>query len=130
MSEKKGKILLIDDSGDVQDLVKMILSNEGYEVISALNGPEGILKAEDVLPDLILLDIMMPDMDGWEVIKILKSNEKTISIPVIIFTCKSELKDKLMGLREGAVDYITKPFDVNYLIEKVAAIISKENKGE
>ncbi len=123
----KKTILLIDDDKDIQEFVSVVLQNEGFNVLSSLNGPDGILKAEDNQPDLILLDIMMPEMDGWEVIKILKSNEKTSSIPVIIFTCKSELKDKLMGLKEGALDYITKPFDIKHLVEKIKSVL--ENEG-
>ncbi len=120
--EKVKKILIIDDDEDIISLIRIILENENYTVIGALNGDEGIKYALKEKPDLILLDIMMPGADGWEVMKMLHTDEKTRKIPVAMLTCKTDVRDKLTGLQEGANDYITKPFSPEELITRVNKI--------
>ncbi len=120
--EKVKKILIIDDDEDIISLIRIILENENYTVIGALNGDEGIKYALKEKPDLILLDIMMPGADGWEVMKMLHTDEKTRKIPVAMLTCKTDVRDKLTGLQEGAIDYITKPFSPEELITRVNKI--------
>ncbi len=120
--EKVKKILIIDDDEDIISLIRIILENENYTVIGALNGDEGIKYALKEKPDLILLDIMMPGTDGWEVMKMLHTDEKTRKIPVAMLTCKTDVRDKLAGLQEGAIDYITKPFSPEELITRVNKI--------
>ncbi|HAV92350.1 TPA: two-component system response regulator [candidate division WOR-3 bacterium] len=116
------KILIIDDDEDIISLIKIILENESYSVIGASSGEEGIKTAIKQKPELILLDIMMPIMDGWEILKMLRTEESTRKIPVAMLTCKTDVKDKLTGLQEGAIDYITKPFSPEELIERVDKI--------
>ncbi len=121
MSEKK-IILVIDDDKDILQLIKIILENENYSIFTAETGEEGIAIAIKEKPDLILLDIMMPVMDGWEVLKILHTEESTRKIPVAMITCKTDVKNKLTGLQEGAVDYITKPFSPEELVQRIKDI--------
>jgi len=113
------KILIIDDDEDIINLMKIILENENYSVIGALTGEDGIKTAIKQRPGLILLDIMMPVMDGWEILKMLRIEESTRKIPIAMLTCKTDVKDKLTGLQEGAIDYITKPFSPEELIKRV-----------
>ena len=113
------KILLVDDSKLIMGFGKSILSKEGYDVIYAPNGHEALAMVSVENPDLILLDVVMPGMDGYEVCKQLKANEKMRDIPIIMLTSKGETEDKIKGLNLGAVDYITKPFDAGELIARV-----------
>lgn len=117
--ENKRSILVIDDDNDILNLIKIILSNKGYDVSIAENGEDGIKLAIKNRPDLILLDIMMPVMDGWEILKMLHTDEQTRKIPVAMLTCKTDVKNKLIGLQEGAIDYITKPFSPEELVSRV-----------
>lgn len=113
MSEKPSNgntILCIDDDPDIRNLLKSILSGAGYTVIMAENGKHGLLTAKEDKPDLILLDVTMPGMDGYEVCRKMKDEEATKDIPIIFITAKNEDTDEAKGLRMGAVDYIRKPF--------------------
>ena len=116
------RILIVDDEQDLLDLVSLILGDAGYEVDTALSGESALRKLRKERFDLVLLDIMMPRMDGWEVLKILKVDTRTQDIPVAMLTCKTDAKDKLYGLQEGAVDYITKPFSSDELIARIEGI--------
>ena len=117
------KILVVDDEEDVLDVLRLVLAKSGYEVLTATSGMEGLTQAESQLPDLILLDIMMQQMDGWEVLKLLKLDERTASIPVVILSARAEPKDKIRGLQEGAIDYVTKPFAVREILTRVAGLL-------
>ena len=103
-------ILVVDDDTDILALLEMSLASDGFKVITASNGENGLQKAKVEQPDLILLDVMMPQMDGLEVIKRLKDNTETSAIPVLWLTAKTQTEDKLRGLEIGGDDYITKPF--------------------
>ncbi len=118
-----GKILVIDDETDVLEVLRLVLSRSGYEVAASPSGMEGLARAQADRPDLILLDIMMQRMDGWEVLRALKSDAETRDIPVVILSARVEPKDKIRGLQEGAVDYVTKPFAVREILEKVSVIL-------
>ncbi|WPC42307.1 response regulator transcription factor [Clostridium sp. JS66] len=125
------KILVIDDEKSILNLIKMNLKLEGYEVIVSMNGIEGIEKFKKEKPDLVILDIMLPDISGHEVIQ--KFQEINNDIPVIMVTAKSQINDKLLGLQLGADDYITKPFNSTELILRIKAItkrITKKDKEE
>ncbi|HZK43411.1 MAG TPA: diguanylate cyclase [Syntrophomonadaceae bacterium] len=113
------KILVIDDEKSIRDLLKSALSEEGYHVLVAFDGLDGYEKAIEHTPDLILLDIMMPDIDGFEVLQRLKREDKTANIPIIFLTAKVDGEERVAGLEAGAVDYIIKPF---YLREVMARI--------
>ena len=128
MSNEK-LILVIDDDEEILNLIEMILTNKNYKVETALTGEEGIKLAIKSHPDLILLDIMMPVMDGWEILKMLHTEEKTRNIPVAMLTCKTDVKNKLIGLQEGAIDYITKPFSPEELTSRVESIFNIFKKG-
>ncbi len=119
------KILVVDDEKDILELVSIILAEEHITVLKAQDGLTALELARKEKPDLILLDIMMPEIDGWEVLKILKIEEETKDIPVAMLTCKTETRDKVLGIQEGAVDYITKPFAPEDLIMRVHDILSK-----
>lgn len=116
------KILIVDDDEDIINLIRIILENENYTIIGALSGQDGIKMALKEKPDLILLDIMMPSIDGWEVMKLLHADEQTRKIPVAMLTCKTDVRDKLTGLQEGAIDYITKPFSPDELVKRINKI--------
>ena len=119
-----GKILVIDDEKDVLEVLRLVLSRSGYDVAASSSGMEGLAHAQSDRPDLILLDIMMQRMDGWEVLRALKSDTETRDIPVVILSARVEPKDKIRGLQEGAVDYVTKPFAVREILEKVSLILN------
>lgn len=121
----KKKVLIIDDEKDILELVSIILSESDISVYRAEDGLSGLEIAREEKPDLILLDIMMPEIDGWEVLKMLKIDEQTKDIPVAMLTCKTETRDKVLGIQEGAIDYITKPFAPDGLLTKVEEILTK-----
>jgi len=112
------KVLIVDDEPDTLELVKLVLESGGFETVLATTGKEALKKLEALRPDLVLLDIMMPDMDGWEVFR--KIKEKNTKMPIAILTAKAQNFDRLLGLHVlKADDYITKPFGKNELISRV-----------
>lgn len=120
------KIMVVDDEPDTVDLVKLVLETEGFEVIPAYSGKECLKKLEDGIPDAILLDIMMPGMDGWEVFHKIREIYKDKDIPVAMLTVRDKDIDKMMGLHVlKASDYIIKPFGRNELIERVMNILKE-----
>jgi DNA-binding response OmpR family regulator len=123
------KILIIDDDIDTLKLVGLMLQKQGYRILAANNGPQGLAYAEDELPDLILLDVMMPDMDGYEVARRLRANPRTASIPILMFTAKSQLDEKVTGFEAGADDYLTKPTHPAELSAHVKALLARVRKG-
>lgn len=113
------KILVIDDNPkNVQLLVEILLKNE-YDIMACMSGEEALEVLHDFQPELILLDIMMPELDGFEVCKILKKQEDTKEIPIIFITAKNEIDDIIEGFKLGAVDYITKPFNTEELLVRI-----------
>lgn len=119
------KILIVDDEADILTLLEYNLDKAGFEVISAQDGPEAIELTKKKRPDLIILDIMLPSMEGTEVCKIIKKDEATSHIPVIMLTAKGEEIDRIVGLELGAEDYITKPFSPRELILRVKAVLKR-----
>jgi len=127
MDNEQKRILCIEDEPDMIDLIRIILQRRGYEIQGAAGGQEGIRKVREWLPDLVLLDLMMPDMDGWEVYQQMKAEEKTRNIPVIVVTAKAQNIDKVLGLHIAKVDdYVAKPFSPSELL----ASVEKVFKGE
>lgn len=120
------KILAIDDEPDVLTFLELVLERSGFNALTAPNGTDGLIKAHVERPQLILLDIMMEEMDGWETLRLLKVDENTRDIPVIVLSARAEPKDKIRALQEGAVDYIIKPFSVIESLEKVRAVLAAE----
>ncbi len=121
MNERK--ILIVDDDEDILLIVQTLLTNAGYAPILARNGREGIEQAAAIQPDVILLDVTMPQMSGWEVCATLKNLPETSSIPIVMLTVKSEIKDLITGMQVGANDYITKPFTKRHLLETVERLL-------
>ncbi len=124
------KILIIDDDVDTLKLVGLMLQKQGYEISAASNGELGLAKALEERPDLILLDVMMPDMDGYEVTRRLRKNPATISIPILMFTAKTQLDDKVTGFEAGADDYLTKPTHPTELQAHVHALLARSPQKE
>ncbi len=116
------KILIVDDEKNIVDIIAFNLKKEGYQVIKAADGEEGVKKAMEENPDLILLDIMMPKMDGYEACKKIREKKNT---PIIMLTARAEELDKVLGLELGADDYVTKPFGVRELMARVKANLRK-----
>ncbi len=119
------KILVIEDEHDIRELISYNLESEGYDIIKAATGTEGVELARKKLPDLVLLDIMLPDIDGLEVCRKLKRDDSTKDIPIIMLTAKSEDSDVISGLELGAEDYITKPFSPRVLVARLRAVLRR-----
>ncbi len=123
------KIMVVDDEPDVVDLVRLVLESDGFQVVTAYSGKEALEKIGKEMPDLVLLDIMMPQMDGWEVYSRIRANPQTKDIPVAMLTAKSQSIDKMIGLHVVKVDdYITKPFGRSELLERVKRILKEKGK--
>lgn len=127
MEEQKiYKVVYIEDDLEMIDLVSLILNRRGFQVLGAHGGRTGLEMVLQELPDLILLDLMMPGMDGWEVFQQIKANEKTRTIPVIIITAKAQDIDRVLGLHIAKVDdYICKPFRPQELVESIEKVLSR-----
>ena len=119
------KVLHIDDKPEMIDLIRLILSRAGYEVTGALDGKSGLETVETLMPDVVLLDLMMPDIDGWEVFRSIKANPKTAHIPVIVLTARAQSIDKVLGLHIAKVDdYITKPFNQVQVLDSLRRVLA------
>jgi phosphate regulon transcriptional regulator PhoB len=125
----KAKILVVDDEKDIVELVQYNLKKEGYGVISACDGERALDLVKKELPDLIVLDLMLPGMDGLEVCRTLKNDSRTSDIPVIMLTAKGEEADIVVGLELGADDYITKPFSVRQLLARVKTVLRRTSSA-
>lgn len=127
MSTNLKCILCVEDEPEMIDLIRLILGRRGFDVKGANGGVEGLKMIREDAPDLILLDLMMPDMDGWEVYQQIKANEKTKDIPVIVVTAKAQSIDKVLGLHIAKVDdYIAKPFNPQELLASVERVLQKQ----
>lgn len=124
------KILIVDDDVDTLRLVGLMLQRQGYQIIAASNGDQGLVKAFEERPDLILLDVMMPDMDGYEVTRRLRSNPATSATPILMFTAKTQLDDKVAGFEVGVNDYLTKPTHPAELQSHVKALLARSGKKD
>ncbi len=122
-------VLVIDDEESIVDLIKLGLKYEGFEVVAASDGEEGIAAAQRTNPIFIILDRMLPDMDGLEVCRRLRSNPTTLDIPILLLTAKDEVGSRVEGLNTGADDYLTKPFSFEELVARIRAILRRLNHG-
>jgi two-component system response regulator VicR len=126
MAEKR-RILCIEDEPEMIDLIRLILERKGFEVIGAVGGQEGLDVVRREKPDLVLLDLMMPDVDGWEVYRQMKADQELKNISVIVVTAKAQSIDKVLGLHIAKVDdYVTKPFGPGDLLESVNRVLKKQ----
>jgi two-component system alkaline phosphatase synthesis response regulator PhoP len=126
----KGKILVVDDEIYIVHILDFSLGIEGYEVMTALDGEQALAKVAQDKPDLIVLDIMMPKLDGYETCKALKGNPETREIPVILLSAKGRNVDQKVGFEVGADDYITKPFSPRKLVERINAILGQTSRQD
>ena len=117
-----GKILVVDDDKNICELLRLYLEKEGYNVLIANEGEEAIAKFNAAKPDLILLDIMLPTLDGWQVCREIR---KTSNVPIIMLTAKGETFDKVLGLELGADDYVVKPFDSKEVVARIKAVLRR-----
>lgn len=116
------KILVVDDSPTERHFMVDLLSKNGYTVVTAENGEDGIAKAKAELPDLVLMDVVMPGLNGYQATRTLTRDDATKNIPVILCTSKGQETDKIWGLRQGAHDYLVKPVNADELLKKIAAL--------
>lgn len=128
--KSQATILVVDDEPDVRTLCRVNLEYEGYKVVEASNGSDAFQRLNERRPDLILLDLMMPQMDGWEVMRRLKEDESTAAIPVILLTARADDDSQLKALDEGVLDYITKPFNPLSLVKFVERILKGRDPEE
>jgi DNA-binding response OmpR family regulator len=122
---KPKKILVVDDEVDLVETVRFPLEMEGFDVLVSYNGEDALNQARKENPDLIILDLMLPKLDGYKVCRLLKFDERYKHIPILMLTAKTQEKDKTLGMETGADEYITKPFEMDYLMEKVKAYLNK-----
>jgi twitching motility two-component system response regulator PilH len=127
-AERKGgtmgikRILVVDDSATERHMLKDLLTKAGYDVVSSENGEDAIVKARQAKPDLILMDVVMPGLNGFQATRAISRDPETRAIPVIMCTSKSQETDKIWGLRQGARDYVVKPVDRDVLLAKIASL--------
>jgi DNA-binding response OmpR family regulator len=124
------KVLVIDDEAPIRLLCRVNLEAEGMTVIEAADGPSGLEQAREEDPDVVLLDVMMPGLDGWKVAEQLLENERTSSIPIIFLTARAEFRDRARGLDIGGVDYVTKPFNPVELADLVRGLLARIEQGD
>jgi len=120
------KILVVDDEADLAETIRFSLEAEGYTVLVSCNGEDALNQARKENPDLILLDLMLPKLDGYKVCRLLKFDTRYKHIPILMLTAKTQEKDKILGMGTGADEYITKPFDIDELLEKVRSYLTEK----
>ena len=120
------KILIVDDEADLVETVRFPLEMDGFNVLVSYNGEDALNQARKEKPDLIILDLMLPKLDGYKVCRLLKFDERYKHIPILMLTAKTQEKDKLLGKETGADEYITKPFEMDKLLEKVKTYLNKK----
>ena len=128
--QQQGRVLVVEDERDVADLIRYNLTKEGYDVVVAPTGSDALKQAREVHPDLVLLDIMVPQLNGWEVCRRLKQDVETKNIPVIMVTGRVEEGDKVLGFEMGADDYVTKPFSPRELLARIRAVARRGRAGD
>jgi DNA-binding response OmpR family regulator len=124
------RVLVIDDEAPIRLLCRVNLEAEGMKVLEAADGPTGLVAARTSLPDVILLDVMMPGLDGWQVAEELLDDESTSGIPIVFLTARAELRDRARGLDVGGIDYVTKPFNPIDLASLVRDLLGRVERGE
>jgi len=124
------RVLVIDDEAPIRLLCRVNLEAEGMEVLEAADGPSGLVKAREEKPNVILLDVMMPGLDGWHVAEELLEDPSTSGIPIVFLTARAELRDRARGLDLGGIDYITKPFNPVELAPLVNELLARVERGE
>lgn len=121
------KILIVDDEQDIVESLKFVLEVSGYNCYCAYNGEDGLKLAKELIPDLIILDVMMPKINGYKISRLLKYDNKYKDIPIIMLTARSQIEDKLIGEETGVNEYITKPFELDQVVKKVEEYVGGAN---
>ncbi len=130
MAEQTRKVVCVEDEQEMIDLIRLILGRRGFEVLGANGGVRGLELIRAELPDIVLLDLMMPEMDGWQVYQQLKADPATEHIPVVVVTAKAQNIDKVLGLHIAKVDdYISKPFSLQELVDRVEAVLERQGQA-
>ncbi|MBA3717712.1 MAG: response regulator [Actinobacteria bacterium] len=124
------RVLIVDDDAPIRLLCRVNLEAEGMEVLEAADGADGLEKARSSLPDVVLLDVMLPKLDGWRVAEALLEDPKTGEIPIVFLTARAELRDQARGLEIGGIEYITKPFNPVELADLIRELLDRVNRGE
>ena len=124
------KILLVDDEQDIVETLKFVLESEGYTCYCAYNGEDGLKLAKEIIPDLMVLDIMMPKINGFKISRLLKYDAKYKNIPIIMLTARSQESDKQIGEETGADVYITKPFDLDEVLATVSRLLKEKEENQ
>ena len=119
------KILIVDDEKDIVETLKFVLESSGYTCYCAYNGEDGLKLAKEIMPDLMILDVMMPKMNGFKISRLLKYDAKYRDIPILMLTARSQESDKMLGEETGANEYITKPFELDDVLSKVAKYLEQ-----
>ena len=122
------KILIVDDEQDIVESLKFVLEVSGFVCQTAYNGEDGLKLAKEIMPDLIILDVMMPKINGYKISRLLKYDSKYKDIPIIMVTARSQLEDKMIGEETGVNEYITKPFELDAIVKKVEEYLKQELK--
>lgn len=125
--ESMKKILIVDDETDIVESLKFVLEASGYSCYTAFNGEDGLKLAKELVPDLMILDVMMPKINGYKISRLLKYDNKYKNIPILMITARSQEEDKLIGEETGADEYITKPFDLDDVLKTVDKYLKKED---
>lgn len=123
------RVLVVDDDPEILEMTALLLRGAGHDVTLASCGEEALLRAQTDPPDLVLLDLNMPGMDGWDVLRILREDDATAALPVVVFSVRFELREKLRALQLGAAEYVTKPFDTAALLRRVDTIRGAAARG-
>ncbi len=121
----RAAVLVVDDDPEILEMTSTLLNSAGYRAVEARTGDEALAELRRSRPALVLLDINMPGMNGWEVLRLVKEDEETARVPVVMFSVNYEIREKLHALQQGAVDYVTKPFDTEGLLRRVGEIIGE-----
>jgi len=124
------RVLVIDDEAPIRLLCRVNLAAEGMDVIEAVDGTTGLARAQEQLPDVVLLDVMMPGLDGWRVAEELLADPRTASIPIVFLTARAEMRDRARGLDLGGLEYVTKPFNPLELAPLVRELLERVDRGE
>ena len=124
------RVLVVDDDAPIRLLCRVNLEAEGMEVLEASDGPDGLEKARTARPDVVLLDVMLPKLDGWRVAEALLDDPRTGEIPIVFLTARAELRDQARGLEIGGIEYITKPFNPVELAELIRDLLGRVDRGE
>ncbi len=120
-------ILIVDDEQDIVESLKFVLETAGFNCYTAFDGEEGLRLAKEIIPDLMILDVMMPKINGYKISRLLKYDSKYKSIPILMITARSQEEDKLIGEETGADEYITKPFELDEVLKQVEKYLGKQN---